>query len=183
MIKITAEKLTVKDIMTRRVITIDKDKSILDAAKKMTRARVGTIIIMDGKKPIGIITTTDIIKKVVAKNLRPSEVKVIDIMSSPLKTAKPNDLIVDIVERIKEEKITKFPVVERNKLVGIITTTDIARIYPEVLFIEKYRPGRWRELKPGETMSGYCEICGNYSENLQLVNGLLVCEECRESMA
>jgi len=72
-IKITAEKLTVKDIMTRRVITIDKDKSILDAAKKMTRARVGTIIIMDGKKPIGIITTTDIIKKVVAKNLRPSD--------------------------------------------------------------------------------------------------------------
>ena len=76
-------------------------------------------------------------KKVVAKNLRPSDVKVEDIMSSPLITASPDEDASDVEMKMRKNKIKRVPVLENGKIIGIVTATDMARIFPEMVKILK----------------------------------------------
>jgi len=175
--------VAVKDIMTVRVITIDINKNIEEAAKKMAKARAGSIIVIENEKPVGIITDSDIIKQVVAKNLRPSEVKVEDIMSSPILTIGPNEDMLEAERKMRKNKIKRLPVVENGKLVGIVTASDIARTCPEMVSLLKdsmKMQERVPQIVEGEPLAGICEVCGNYSENLVFVNDQWVCEHCRE---
>jgi CBS domain-containing protein len=174
--------ILVKDIMTKRIITADINTNLLEAVKKMARARVSTIVILENKKPVGIITDSDIIKKVVAQNLKPSTLKVEDIMSSPLITISPDADILEAEKIIREKKIRRIPVVKNDKLVGIITPTDVARNCPEMISLLKSRM-EMEETTPTitqEPVSGLCEVCGNFSEDLKFENEQWVCEICRE---
>lgn len=178
-VNISTYNVLVKDIMTKRIITITTDKTVYDAARKMSRARVSTIIVVDKGKPIGIITDSDIIKKVVAKDLRPSQVKVTEIMSSPIIFAHPEDDLNRVKDLMLKHHIRRLPVIKGGKLVGIITTSDIARLYPEVVALVKPRTV---EQVIGEPVSGICERCYNYSDDLRLVNDQWLCRECREDL-
>ena len=183
MINIAGTGIHVKDIMTKRIITVDINKTIEEAGKKMARARVSTIIVTENKKPIGIITDSDIIKQIVAKNLKPSEVKVEDIMSSPLVTIGPDEDMLEAERKMRRNKIKRLPVVKNGKLIGIITPSDIARTCPEMVSILKESMEMQKEtpqIKEGESLTGICEVCGNYSENLMFINNQWVCENCRE---
>lgn len=178
MVKISLRDITVKEAMTRRVITIHPDATVDRAAKKMTRARVGTLIVMKNGKPVGILTDSDILRKVVAKNLKPSEVRVKDIMSSPIITVSPSDTLEEAKNKMMIYKVRRLPVVEGGELRGIITATDIMRIHPEVVML-------MRSEKPtvaGEPAFGMCERCYNYSEDLRYVNGRWLCLQCREEL-
>ena len=77
-------ELKVKDVMSKRVITIEADANIQEVGRKMAKARVGSVIVTKNKRPVGIITDSDLIKKVVSKNILHSKVKVEDIMSSTI---------------------------------------------------------------------------------------------------
>ena len=174
--------VTVKDIMTTRVITIDIDKNMHEAGKKMAKARVSTLIVMENRRPVGIITDSDIIKQIVAKNLRPSDVKVEEIMSSPILTIGPNEDMLEAERKMRKNKVKRLPVVENGKLVGILTASDIARTCPEMVSLLK-NSMKMREPVPQieeEPLTGICEVCGNYSENLVFVNDQWVCEHCKE---
>lgn len=179
MVRTISYKILVKDIMTKRVITISPDKTVYDAARKMARARVGTIIIVQNGKPIGIITESDIIKKVVAKNLKPSDIRVTEIMSSPVIYVNADDDIEKVKDIMRKYRVRRLPVIQQGKLAGIITTTDIARLQPEIFNLVK--PRVIEEVK-GEPVSGICERCYNYSDDLRFVNGQWLCRECREEL-
>jgi CBS domain-containing protein len=116
--------------MTRPVIKIEYNKNVQTASKIMAKHRVGSIIIVKKNKPIGIITETDLNKKVVARALDPKKLKVKDIMSSPLVFILPSEDIIAAVEKMKKHRIKRMPVVEHGEIVGIITDTDIARASP-----------------------------------------------------
>jgi len=174
--------IMVEDIMTKRVIMIDINKTLLDAGKKMANTRTGSIIITKENKPVGIITDSDIIKNVIAKNLKPSEIKIRDLMSSPLITVNPKEDIIEAERKMRKNKVKRLPVVDNGKLVGILTASDIARTCPEMLSLLQYRL-EMRESMPEimeESFSGICEACGNYSENLKFENEQWICESCRE---
>jgi len=173
--------IKVKNMMTKRIVSADQSDTVQKIAKKMAQQRVGSIIIMKDNKPIGIVTETDIIKRIVAPAKDPKKINSKDIMSSPIIHVKPEDDIYDVVYKMKKFKIRRFPVVKMGKIVGILTNTDIARVSPEMIDVLNLRLKMRSEvpsLNEGIT-SGICQSCENYSENLIFVNNEWVCEDCR----
>jgi CBS domain-containing protein len=177
-----ATGILVKNIMTKSVVQVDYDKTVQEAAKIMVDHRVGSIIVVKDKNPIGIITETDINKKIVALGKDPKKLKVEEIMSSPIAFSDPNEDITLAVEKMKKHRIKRIPVVDNGKIVGIVTDTDIARASPDMLDILNFRlKMRAEEPSLEETStSGLCESCGEYSDDLRLVDDEWVCENCRE---
>ena len=172
----------VKDIMTKPVIKMDYNKTVQQAAKEMAKNRVGSIIIIKKKNPIGIITETDLNKKVVAPAKDPRKLKILDIMSSPVVFSYPNEDIVTAVEKMERHKVKRLPVISKGKIVGIITNTDIARASPEMIDILNFRlkmRSKLPSIKETST-SGLCEDCGEYSHDLRFIDDRWVCENCRE---
>jgi len=117
----------VRDIMTKYVIKSGKESTIYDLAKLMDQNRIGCIVIAEDDKPIGIVTERDIIVKCLAKELNPREVKAKDIMSSPAITIEPDVEMLEAAKVMVSRMIRRLPVVENNKLVGIVTTSDMIR--------------------------------------------------------
>lgn len=174
----------VKDVMVKPVIKIDENKTVKQAGELMKKTRRGCLIVMRKGKPIGIVSDSDIIKRVVAENLLPSKVKVKDIMSSPLVTISPDDEILSAVRKMKKNNIHRLPVVSNGKLVGIISLSDIAKTSPEMLDLLEYRlkmKSYIPQIKEKFT-SGICDSCGNYSDDLRNVEGQWLCEDCREEL-
>ncbi len=173
--------ISVKDIMTEP-LTTDADNDLKTCGKIMAEARKDAIIIIKKDIPIGIVTDSDLIKKIIAKNIKPDTVKAKDIMSSPIATIIPNDTILDATRKMKRNNIKRLPVLEDGKLVGIISLSDIARTSPEMLDLLEYKikmresPTEIKE----EFTSGTCDSCENHFSSLEKINGQWLCEECRE---
>jgi predicted transcriptional regulator len=116
----------VKDIMTKTVITIESNKTVIEAAALMTENNVSNLIVMYKNTPTGIVTERDFVRKVLAKN-KPSTTKISEIMSTPLRVIDPDAPIKEAARRMVRRKIRRLPVIKDNKLVGIITAADFAR--------------------------------------------------------
>ncbi|MBU0590861.1 CBS domain-containing protein [Candidatus Micrarchaeota archaeon] len=129
--------LRVGDIMTKEVIVIPFEKSILDVAKLMKKHAIGSVIVVEdteGKRAKGIITERDIVDKILAKGKDPYQVPIKDIMSAPLRVVKPDTTIEDAAKAMKENKIKRLPVVnDNNELIGILSENDIMKIFPMVV--------------------------------------------------
>ncbi|MCV0431697.1 CBS domain-containing protein [Nitrosopumilus sp.] len=117
----------VNDVMSKNVLTLEKSSTIQEAAEHMKRLSVGCVIVTDNDSPIGIITERDFVIKVAAEG-RPLFTEIKEVMSSPLITIDPEETIWEASEAMKEKSIHKLPVKENEKIVGIITTSDIVRI-------------------------------------------------------
>ena len=118
----------VSDIMTEAPLdTIEQGLSVQYAANIMRERNRGSLIVLDSNKPVGIITERDIVRRLVADARDPQEVKVKDIMSTPLITIGPEATIEAAAKVMYENKIRRLPVVENDNLVGIVTTTDFAK--------------------------------------------------------
>ncbi|HKI10387.1 MAG TPA: CBS domain-containing protein [Nitrososphaeraceae archaeon] len=140
----------VSEIMPQKaVVTVDIDDnpSALDVAKLMAKHRIGSVLVIEGdnKKPVGIVTERDIIKKVSAQNKSADQVAVRHIMSSPLVTVKSIDSIDTAAETIAENKVKRLVVLEQDgSMVGILSISDIARKLAKIL-TEDY--SRYRSLR------------------------------------
>jgi len=174
--------ILVKNIMSKPAVKINYNKTVQEAAKQMVKHRVGSIIVVKKKSPIGIITETDLNKKIVALGKDPKKLKVGDVMSSPIVFSQPNDDIVKTVEKMKKHRIKRIPVVDKGKIIGIVTNTDIARASPEMLDMLSFRlkmRSYYPSIKESST-SGLCEVCGGYSEHLKFVDDQWICDNCQE---
>ena len=116
----------VKDFMTTNVITIDIQRTILDAAKLMHQQDVGDLVVMEGVEAKGIITERDLVRRVLALR-KPLDTKVSEIMSNPLITIEEEASIRDAARKMIKYKIRRLPVTKKNVLVGIIAASDFAR--------------------------------------------------------
>ncbi|MBU5689711.1 MAG: CBS domain-containing protein [Candidatus Aenigmatarchaeota archaeon] len=175
-------KIKVENVMTKKPLTVNKNEDVSTVAQKMVANRVGSIIVQDNGNPIGIITETDLVKKIVATSQDPKKLKAEDIMSSPLVFVKPDDDYSAAVEKMRKHKIKRIPVIQNGKVVGIVTTTDIARTVPEMIEILKERLSM-KAAKPiiqNSIASGLCDVCGNYSDFLVFEDDQWICENCRE---
>lgn len=172
--------IPVKEIMTRNVCKANIDENVHSIAKKMVEYGVGSTVIVDGKKPVGIVTEKDLIVKVVAKNKSPASVKVKEVMSSPLITIKPTTSVREAADIMKKKGIRRLPVVnDAGELIGIITDNDILSISLDLgelaSLITEHSSGFSEEKG-----SGICERCGKYVDTLYEVEGLNLCEYCAE---
>jgi len=171
----------VSDIMSARVVTVSPNISVAEAAKVMKREDVGSVVVCEGARPVGIMTREDVTNRVAAEDRQPSKVLVRDVMSSPLVTASVDDDIVDVARRMNKHGYERLPVKQLNKLVGFISVRDILRVSPGLLellrshFDEESTPDISEEKNAGE-----CELCGNYTESLHNLNDQWVCDTCKE---
>ena len=118
---------SVKDIMTKSVITFDEDSFLDKIALKMRKKNAGSAIIVKDGNPIGIITERDLSQKVVAENVNPSKAVAKMVMTTPIISVKP-EADIHYASKIMEEKnIKKMPVISKGKLKGIITQTDLSK--------------------------------------------------------
>ncbi len=174
----------VKDVMVKPVITIEENKTLKQEGEIMKNTRRGCLIVTRKGKPIGIVSDSDIIKRVVAKNLLPSKIKVKNIMSKPLITIRPDEEIIEAVRKMKKSNIHWLPVILNGKLVGIISLTDIAKVSPEMLDLLEYRI-KMKSFPPEikeKFTSGICDSCSNYNDDLRKVEDQWLCESCREEL-
>jgi len=172
-------RMLVKDAMSSPVVTTDEEVPSNKIAKLMEKNYLGCLIVTnkDGK-PLGIITERDLVIRVLGKNLQPATVKAKDIMTSPLATIEPEATISDAARRMSRLDIRRLGVIYKGALVGLISSKDILGIMPELIEImmEKTRiesaggPEVANEVEESP-LSGYCDRCGVYSENLKNVNG------------
>ncbi len=116
--------ICVKDIMTNQVISVDSSVSVNDAAKMMENSEVGAIIVMEGNEPRGIITDRDFAIKIAA-HAYPIDTPVRRVMSSPLITIGPEELISVAADLMSTRKIRKLPVMDEDKIIGIVTATNL----------------------------------------------------------
>jgi len=117
----------VKDVMRKTVISIDSEMTVKDAATMMDDTDVGCVIITKGNAPLGILTERDFVKRIVSKE-KSFSTPLVDVMSFPLITSKPDDTVWEVAEIMKKNKIHKVPVEDNGKLVGIITASDLVKL-------------------------------------------------------
>lgn len=170
--------------MSKRAFTIDVDKTTQEAGILMKKIRRGCLLVTKDDHPVGILTDSDLINKVLSKDIKASRIKVKDVMSKHLVTVKPDDDILTAVRKMKKSNIHRLPVVSEEKVLGIISLTDIAKTSPEMLDLLEYRL-KMKEMPfeiKEEFTSGICDSCGHYSEDLKNVNDQWLCESCREEL-
>ncbi len=124
--------MLVKDVMKREVIAINPDISIREASKVMSQHNIGSLLVLDDEKLVGILTERDVLN-LVAKGENLDEVKVKDVMSRDVITIESDKKIEDAVDLMLKHKIKKLPVMESGKIVGIITTSDIIVAEPKLI--------------------------------------------------
>lgn len=126
----------VKDIMSKDLVTISKERSALEAAKIMTDKGVSSLIVLSGDQPVGIVTERDFIKKICLKELQLSEVQIGHIMSKIRTYATPDTSIEVAVQRMINNRIRRLPIIDDDKLVGIVTVTDLAKHLRTILLLD-----------------------------------------------
>jgi CBS domain-containing protein len=117
----------VSEIMSKEVVSLESKETASSAAKKMAEGGFGCLLVTSQGSVVGIVTERDLLRKVLAKDLDPNDIKLAEIMTQPVVTIGPSMQIGDASRLMSERKIRRLSVVEGGLLVGIITTTDIAR--------------------------------------------------------
>lgn len=127
----------VRDIMNKRVITISKEKTCLDAASLLQEKDISFLVVAEGQNPVGIISESDFVRKLIVKNRLAADVPVSEIMSPKFRWVEPTTSIEDAVQKMLNNNIRRLLVLENEKLVGVITQTDLASHLRSKLLIDE----------------------------------------------
>ncbi len=125
--------LKVRDVMVKEVISLDENSTVRKAVDIMNEFQIGSIIVLSEGKAVGIVTERDFLRRVIAGEKDAKTTKVKEIMTTPLVVVEPNMDLEEAVKLMFQKKIKKLAVVDANKLVGLVTLTDIARFQPEMI--------------------------------------------------
>ena len=178
----------VQEIMKKRVITTDPNKTITDAARIMTNNKVGSLIVTENGDEISDIVTLSDVTTIVAKNLDPNKMKISDLRKRGLKrrdkliTVKPDDNILEVAKLMVKNGVKRVPVLEKGKLKGILADKEILIVSPELIEIMSEKMKNRVEMVTGseEIIPGICESCGVYSDELKHLHDRWLCQDCRE---
>jgi CBS domain-containing protein len=124
--------MLVRDVMQRNVIVAKENIKIKEAAEIMSKYRIGSLMIVRDNLVVGILTEGDILKAI-AKGFNPEVTEAKEVMTKEVITISSTAAIEEAAKLMLEKKIKKLPVVDGDKLVGIITATDIAVIQPKLI--------------------------------------------------
>lgn len=180
-----SKEIIVKEAMKTNLAMVTPSTTVLETAKIMKKRKVGNVIIVEKDQPIGILTESDILKKVVAEGKKPKDVIVKDVMTTPIVVIDPYVTLETAMETMGKCNVRRLPVTENNKLIGIITQKDISRMSPILHEISR----EWHDITvrdethyKKQIFSGKCEDCGVLSTNLKNVDGRLLCDGCIDAL-
>src|SRR3989338_9574788 len=127
--------MRVKEIM-HGVTKIPFWSSVSEAVRIMDEKSIGSALIEENRRVIGIVTERDILRKIVAKGKNPDKVKVKDIMNNPVITIDANEDISEASKIMDEKRIRRLIVVENGQIVGKITANSISRNLKYMIVME-----------------------------------------------
>jgi CBS domain-containing protein len=119
---------TVRDILANKgscVAAIGENHSVLEAAREMNARRVGSLVVLEGETVVGIFTERDILTRIVAVQRDPAKTSVGEVMTTPVAVCHPGTTVEECRGVMTNKRIRHLPVVEDNRLVGIVTSGDI----------------------------------------------------------
>jgi len=124
--------LKVRELMIKEVISIDSEATVKEAASVMAQNEIGSLVVTENGKPAGILTERDLISRVIAtgKNVEATMVKT--IMSKPLICGNPEMEADEAARFMANKKIKKLPVIEDERLIGMLTLTDLCSVQPDL---------------------------------------------------
>jgi CBS domain-containing protein len=128
---------TIRDAMVTSVVTVEPNYTVKHAVNLMNRFEIGCLVVVEDEKVAGIMTERDVLTRVVAEDRDPEETLVREIMSRPVIVVGPDMPLKEAVKLMVKNRIKKLPVMERfrgvERLVGLVTLTDIARVQPRLI--------------------------------------------------
>jgi len=124
--------LLVKDVMNKNVVVAKPIVTLREAARVMGEMNMGSLVIMEDDKIVGIVTSTDILKAI-GEGKDPDKVTIGEIATKNVITIQADEPLEKAVDIMVKNKIKKLPVMMNEKLVGIITVSDIAIIEPKIV--------------------------------------------------
>ena len=132
----------VRDVMSKNVRVVRPDSSVKEVVATMTKFDIGSIVVVQGKRPVGIITERDILRRVVQPCLAPEVLTARQVMTSSVVTIRETASIDEASKLMAKKKVKKLPVMNKEKLTGMLTLTDIVTKVPTMLSIleELLRP-------------------------------------------
>ena len=132
----------VRDIMSKDVRVVRLDSSVKEVVATMNKFDIGSIVVVQGDRPVGIITERDILRRVVEPCLAPEILSARQVMTSPVVSIRETASLDEAAELMAKKKVKKLPVMNEEKLVGIVTFTDIVTKVPTMLSVleELLRP-------------------------------------------
>ena len=122
--------MKVYDVMATHVVVADASEPLTDAVNRMLERDVGCVVVTDKEDVAGIITKGDVLKKAFMKGLDAKNLPVKSVMTSPVIAISSDTTLEEASRLMIERKVSKLPVVNDKRLVGIITSTDVIRAEP-----------------------------------------------------
>jgi CBS domain-containing protein len=120
--------MKIEEAMIRNVITLQSDVSAYDAVKIMNENKIGCLVVLQYGQVAGILTERDLLERVLEKCKNPRETSITEIMTKRVIVGKPDMQLVEAAKLMFDKKVKKLPIVEGNRLVGLVTLTDLARM-------------------------------------------------------
>jgi len=124
--------MSVRDAMTKEPRVVRRDTSVQEVVATMNKFDISSIIVVQEKRPVGIITHKDIISKIVQPRIPPEAVTALEVMSRPIVTINEDASIEEAARLMAKKHIKKLAVVRGDELVGIITSADLVRTAPKI---------------------------------------------------
>ena len=179
-----SHSMFVRDIMSVNVVTMPPDATVFEVAESMNKMDIGSIIITEQDRPLGIITESDIVRRVIAEKREPQNTVAREVMTSPIIHVEPGTALTEAMRVMAKSNIRRVAVLKNNSLAGIITSRDLLRWSPELIdiLVESLRlrsEGAKVEEEDDITYGGECDSCGEYSTDLIEEDGEYLCESCR----
>lgn len=176
--------------MTRNFHSTTPQTNLLDCAKQMVKHKVGSLIIADGKKLVGMLTQKDILWAIAKKpSLDLTSVRALEIAARKVAVIKPSADIAEAFQKMKRLGFRRLPVLSKGQIVGLLTLKDILNVEPafytkvsSLMDIREEAEKRQRLNESNETEAeGLCDNCGALAD-LLVVNGQSLCPDCRDEL-
>jgi predicted transcriptional regulator len=113
--------------MKKKTFVTHPEDTVKSAVSLMAKKNIGCIMVVDKNKPVGIVTERDILKKIVYPSRQPDGIKVKDVMTKNIISMSSDKSVQEAVDLLNKKKIKKLPVIEKGKLKGIVTMTDLLK--------------------------------------------------------
>ena len=122
--------------MEKNVITIEGNQTAQEAAEIIAEKDISFLVVMKDGMPEGVLSESDFVRKVAAQNKKSSEVLVSEIMSYKFRSVDPTTTIEDAVQKMLNNNIRRLLILEDEKLVGVITQTDLASYLRDQILVD-----------------------------------------------
>ncbi len=165
-------EMLVRDAMTESFVKLSPRTASSEAAKIMADSDADCILVIKDGKPVGIVTASDFLRRIVAEGKNANEIPLRKIMSSPVITIDVQRNLSEALAKLSSTAVKRLVALDGEEIAGIVTSVDVLSYAEELAESEEER-----EIGPS-----MCEICGGYFEVLSEVDGKFVCEDCKEML-